>query len=65
MKTDKAIMAASLVGTIIVGVVLSYAKQARERKQAEDWKNFCKEMNDMAREAADNNYVFPVESENT
>ena len=38
MKTDKAIMAASLVGTIIVGVVLSYAKQARERKQAEDWK---------------------------
>lgn len=48
MKTDKAIMAASLVGTIIVGVVLSYAKQARERKQAEDWKNFCKEMNDMA-----------------
>ena len=49
MKTDKAIMAASLVGTIIVGVVLSYAKQVRERKQAKDWKNFCKEMNDMAR----------------
>lgn len=65
MKTDKAIMAASLVGTIIVGVVLSYVKQVQERKRAKDWKNFCKEMNDMAREAADNNYGFPVESENT
>ena len=64
MKTDKAIMAASLVGTIIVGVVLSYAKQVRERKQAKDRKNFCKEMNDMAREASDNNYGLPVESEN-
>ena len=58
MKIDKAIMAASLVGTIIVGVVLSCVKQA------EDWKNVCKEMNDMAREAAENNYGFPVESEN-
>ena len=65
MKTDKVIMAASLVGTIIVGVVLSYAKQVQERKQAKDWKNFCKEMNDMAREAFDNNYDFPVESENS
>lgn len=33
MKTDKAIMAASLVGTIIVGVVLSYAKRESVSRQ--------------------------------